>query len=43
VIRNRITEMFPLQNKLELFSRQKVEGWDSWGNEVPNDIELEIK
>lgn len=25
---------------LELFARQKREGWDSWGNEVENDINL---
>ncbi len=39
-IRNRITKMFPTQNKIELFARQKVEGWDCWGNEVESDIEL---
>ncbi len=27
-------------NKLELFARQKVDGWDCWGNEVDSDIEL---
>ena|SRR3990167_9433456 len=27
-------------NKIELFARQKAEGWDSWGNEVESDIEL---
>jgi N6-adenosine-specific RNA methylase IME4 len=27
-------------NKIELFARQKVEGWDCWGNEVESDIEL---
>lgn len=26
--------------RLELFARQKVEGWDAWGNEVENDINL---
>ena len=25
---------------LELFARQKTEGWDSWGNEVENDVEF---
>ena len=38
--RQRIEAMFPSQNKLELFARQKVEGWDCWGNEVNSDIEL---
>ena len=25
---------------IELFARQKREGWDCWGNEVENDVEL---
>lgn len=24
----------PEQNKIELFARQKTDGWDAWGNEV---------
>jgi len=39
-IRKRIEQMFPTQNKIELFARQKTEGWDVWGNEVTNDIKL---
>lgn len=27
-----------LNPKLELFSRKKVEGWHSWGNEIKSDI-----
>ena len=27
-------------NKIELFARKKTEGWDTWGNEVDNDITL---
>lgn len=26
--------------RIELFARQKVEGWDCWGNEVKSDIEF---
>jgi len=26
--------------RIELFARQQVKGWDTWGNEVPNDINL---
>ena len=26
--------------RIELFARQKTEGWDVWGNEVENDINL---
>ena len=39
-IRNRITKMFPTQNKIELFARQKTEGWDVWGNEIESDIDI---
>ena len=33
-IRKRIEAMFPTQNKIEMFARESVEGWDCWGNEV---------
>ena len=33
-IRDRIVEMFPTQRKLEMFAREKFDGWDSWGNEI---------
>ena len=39
-IRNRIEKMFPTQNKVELFARQNVEGWDAWGNEVEQSISI---
>jgi len=26
--------------KLEMFARRKREGWDSWGNEIKNDVEI---
>lgn len=26
--------------RIELFARQKVEGWNCWGNEVESDVEL---
>ena len=29
--------------KIELFARQRVDGWDCWGNEVDSDIELDAK
>lgn len=41
-IRDRILRMFPDQNKIELFARNKSEGWDVWGNEVNSDIDLAI-
>lgn len=33
-IRRRIQQMFPNQQKIELFARQTFDGWDCWGNEV---------
>lgn len=39
-IRNRIVQMFPTQKKLELFARQKADGWDVFGNQVAGTISL---
>lgn len=39
-VRKRIIELMGDLPRVELFARQKVDGWDSWGNEVENDIEL---
>jgi N6-adenosine-specific RNA methylase IME4 len=34
--RSMIERQYPnLTNRIELFSRDKIEGWDCWGNEVP--------
>jgi site-specific DNA-methyltransferase (adenine-specific) len=38
--RRRIERIFGGLPKIELFARQKVEGWDAWGNEVESDINL---
>ena len=27
--------------RIELFARQKVDGWDVWGNEVVSDVNLQ--
>jgi N6-adenosine-specific RNA methylase IME4 len=34
VVRQRISNMFPSQRKIELFSRDRVAGWTSWGRDV---------
>lgn len=34
IVRQRIQNMFPKSKKIELFARQKIDGWDCWGNEV---------
>ena len=35
-----IESLYPQASKIELFARQKRDGWDCWGNEVESDIEL---
>lgn len=39
-VRKRIVELFGNSTKIELFAREKTEGWDVWGNEVESDLEL---
>jgi N6-adenosine-specific RNA methylase IME4 len=29
-----IEKMYPTLPKLEMFARERIEGWDPWGNEV---------
>ena len=41
-VRNRIELMFPTQNKIELFSRHIVPGWDSWVDEVQTNIKIGV-
>lgn len=33
-IKKRINLMFPTQDKIELFAREKMIGWEAWGNET---------
>jgi len=40
-IRDLIASWYPNCSKLEMFARQKRKNWDSWGNTVENDIEIE--
>lgn len=39
-VRELIMSWYPEKTKVELFARQKTEGWDVWGNEVESDITL---
>ena len=39
-VRSRITELFGDLPRIELFTRQKIQGWDAWGNEVQSDLTL---
>jgi len=39
-VRERIVNLVGNLPRIELFARQKTEGWDVWGNEVESDIDL---
>jgi N6-adenosine-specific RNA methylase IME4 len=39
-VRGRIIRLFGNLPRIELFARQKTEGWDVWGNEVQSDLLL---
>ena len=39
-VKERIVELVGDLPRIELFARQKTEGWDVWGNEVESDIVL---
>jgi site-specific DNA-methyltransferase (adenine-specific) len=37
-VRNRIEKLFGNMERLEMFAREKHDGWDAWGNEVENSL-----
>lgn len=39
-VRKRIVELMGDIPRIELFAREKTDGWDVWGNEVISDIQL---
>lgn len=39
-VRDRIVKLFGDRPRVELFARQKTDGWDVWGNEVECDLEI---
>ena len=39
-IREKIVGLFGDLPRIELFAREKIAGWDAWGNEVESDIQL---
>jgi len=40
-IREEIVRLVGDLPRIELFARTKVQGWDSWGNEIESDVRLE--
>lgn len=43
ITREKIVELLGDLPRVELFARQKTEGWDVWGNEVESTLQLETK
>lgn len=41
-VRDRIVKLMGNLPRIELFARQRVDGWDCWGNEVENDVDLSM-
>jgi len=39
-VRKRIVELLGDLPRVELFAREKKDGWDSWGNEIQSDVDL---
>lgn len=39
--RDKIIELAGDLPRVELFARNKTDGWDTWGNEVDCDIDME--
>lgn len=39
-VRQRIVTLMGDIPRIELFAREKIDGWDVWGDEVQNDIEI---
>ncbi len=37
----KIERLYPNADRIELFARQKRPGWDCWGNNLPDSIDLE--
>ena len=36
-VRSRIVQLLGDRPRIELFARERVDGWDSWGNELPEE------
>ncbi len=43
VARSRILKLLGDLPRIELFARERVPGWDAWGNQVKSDITFEVK
>jgi N6-adenosine-specific RNA methylase IME4 len=41
-IRDRIVQLMGDVPRIELFARERIDGWDAWGDEVYQNIEMEV-
>jgi len=41
--RQKIVSLVGNLKRIELFARKKTNGWDSWGNEIDNNVDIQIK
>lgn len=41
-VRDKIEKMFGKVSRIELFAREKAKGWHVWGNEITNNVDLNI-
>lgn len=41
-VRKKIVKLMGDLPRIELFARERVEGWDAWGNEVPNEMQMSL-
>lgn len=37
IVYSKIEEILPYNSRIELFARNKRQGWDAWGNQVPKE------
>lgn len=37
-----IESLYPNQSKIELFARNRRDGWDSWGNQLENSVQTTL-
>lgn len=42
-VRDRLVQLCGDVPRIELFARQRVEGWDCWGNEAPGGSDVEMR
>lgn len=43
LVRDRLVQLLGDRRRVELFARERVEGWDAWGNEVPGGSDVELR